>query len=246
MYFEDFISYFLAAQIISCIISIILGAYTCFGALKWRKGLISSIAAYWGLFLGVILGAMISTQDLTYIILFAVLGGVIFPILTYHIAGVNRFVIGFIVAMKLTFMVMTVLLKENQIGFDLLFTAPLIVGTIVGFILMAWTQIRVSAFVLACAFIGASELAPALAQLVNSVQFGITGDIGYFIDVYDIFFAFFRIELTDGMTLLFMIILMGAGIATQLRSVKNQGYDYSTPLIVFETTRKELHGRILS
>ena len=242
---DDFFERIIVFQIIIDLFNVFIGMGLCFGALKWRKGLIASVAAYWGLFLGITLGLAISSQDAAPVIICGLVGVILIPILTYNVSGVNRFIVGFIVASKLAFMVTTVLMRQNQLDIGTMFSLPLIIGTIVGLFLMVWTKMRVSAFVAACAFIGASQIAPTIAKYIHQIQYGFTGDIGYIFDVYDIIFGIFKIELTDGITLIAMLILMPIGIFKQLQSVKAQGYDYSTPIITYETNKKDMHGKIL-
>jgi len=209
-------------------------------------GLITTVATYFGIVLGFTLGyiSFISSGKVAPFLICILIGGIVFPILTYKVPTVNRFVVGFLVAMKLCFMVTTVLTKDGKMSISAMITAPLIIGTIVGIALMLWTQVSVSAFVAACAFIGASQIAPVISKYINQIQYGVTGNISYLFDPYDLVFALFKVELTDKWTLIFIVIFMIAGIYFQLKSVRDQGYDYNTPLIVYETNYKSKHGKI--
>ncbi len=90
-------------QILSDILSIILGTGLVFGALKWSKGLISITALYWGAFLGLILGYMFFSDNFELILYTVIIGAILLPILTYTVAGINRFILGFIVTNKFMF-----------------------------------------------------------------------------------------------------------------------------------------------
>ena len=243
---STFIQGIVIFQIVGDIFAATLGLGLCFGALKWKVGLITTVATYWGIVLGFALGyiSFLSSGKLVLLFICILIGALVFPVLTYKIPSINRFVVGFLVAMKLCFMVTTVMTKDGKMSISAMITIPLIVGTIVGIVLMLWTQVSISAFVGACAFIGSTQIAPVISKYINQIQFGVTGNISYLYDPYDIVFALFKVELTDKWTLIFVIIFMIAGIYFQLKSVKNQGYDYDTPLITYETDDKNKHGKI--
>lgn len=88
-------------QVISFLYDITLGAACCFGALKWRRGLITTASIGWGIFLGfgfAILLIEYVDASLDLLLLFPIIGMILLPILAYNIAGVNRFVLGYIVS----------------------------------------------------------------------------------------------------------------------------------------------------
>lgn len=139
-------------------------------------------------------------------------------------------------------MVTTLALKSGSIGIVEMLMVPLVIGAIVGIILMYWTQIRVSAFVLFCAFLGATQIAPTVAKYINRIIYGMQG--GTVFDLYDIIFALFGIELTDFWTLVVLLICMITGTVHHLKSIKKQGYSFDAPLISYETNDTSIHGRI--
>lgn len=233
---EGILSNLLVFQIITDLIKVTAGAGLCFGALKWRRGLLTTTAIGWGLFLGILaamfFGEVLGTGGAVICILAGLIG---LPILTYTIPGVNRFVLGFLVSCKLLFMLTTVLAKAGMMDFEMAFALPLIVGTLAGLALMAWTKVRVSAFVLGCTFIGASEIAPVVSEWANRILFSVTGDYSYIFDPIDLFFALFKVELTDQWMLISMIILMIWGGYRQIQRLKAAGISLDTPLIGFES-----------
>lgn len=235
---SEIASRLLIFQAVIDLIKITVGAGLCFGALKWRKGLLSATASYWGTFLGVVL-ALLFDADIETIIISACIGLVLFPVLTYTIAGVNRFVLGFLVSSKLFFMLTTVMAKSGDMDIELAIILPLIAGTTVGLFLMAWTRVRVSAFVLGCTFIGASEIAPVISEWANRILFAATGSYYYLFDPVDLLFSLFKIELTDTWTLIAMIVLMAWGGYKQLNNLKANGIPFDTPLIGFEVPRSD-------
>lgn len=229
-------------QIVSSIIKVTIGVGLCFGALKWRRGLLTSTAIGWGFVLGVLCAMALSPSgDGT--LLFILIGVIALPILTYSIPGVNRFMLGFLVSSKLLFMLTTVLAKEGGMDVGEAIVLPLVGGTVAGVALMAWTSMRVSAFVLGCTFIGASEIAPVISEWINRILFSVTGNITYLFDPVDMIFALFKIELTDIWVLLSMIILMIWGARKQIRALKEEGIPLDTPIIGFECLRAD-NGKI--
>lgn len=244
----EFLEYLAIFQIATDIYDLLIGSALIYGALKWRKGLLSTTACYWGIVLGFAGGGIIAyALDMPAVIFITIIiGAIVFPIMTYLIPAVNRFVLGFIVTMKLLYMLTTYLCKKGIMEFSVALISPLIVATILGILFMFMREMSVLPFALGCVFIGASQLAPTIAKYINQFIFGITQDFSLLFDPIDFIFALFKIELTDGWTLLLMIIFMVCGLPIQLGYIKKQGYDYDTPLIVFETDNEDMHGKIVS
>ena len=235
---SELLSRLVVFQVVIDLIKILVGTGLCFGALKWRRGLLSVTASYWGLFLGAVVGFLLDA-DIEVILICALIGLILFLILTYTIPGVNRFVLGFLVSSKLFFMLMTVLAESGDISIELAIIIPLIAGTVVGLILMAWTRVRVSAFVLGCTFIGASDIAPIISEWINRGLFAATGNINYLFNPIHFLFALFNIDLTDLWTLIVMIVLMVLGCFIQIRNLKNKNIPLNTPVIAFEVPRAD-------
>lgn len=249
MEFWDFIEFFssnlLVFQIVTDIISVTIGACLCFGALKWRRGLLTTTAIGWGFFLGAFIVMLLSDTIDESGALFCILAGtILLPILTYTVPGVNRFVLGYIVGFKLCFMLTTLMAKAGSIDILQAIAAPVVVGTIVGLGLMAWTQVRVSAFILACTFVGASEIAPVISKWINRFLFAGTGDWGYILDPIDLFFALFKVELTDKWAFISMLALMALGCYKRIKTLKEKNIPLSLPVIGFEVPNKEDNGKI--
>lgn len=234
-FFSTIISNMVVFEIISDLFSITIGAGLCYGALKWRRGLLTSTAIGWGALLGLVIAVFLTEIAGETGALIGFLTGLIgLPVLTYTVPGVNRFILGYLVSCKLFFMATTVLMKSGTMDIGTAFALPLAAGTLTGLCLMAWTKMRVSAFVLACSFIGASEIAPSISNLINRLIFSVTGDYSILFDPYDVFFALFKVELTDGWTLLAMILLMLWGGYKQIKSLNEHNIPLDTPLIGFE------------
>lgn len=157
-FLETILSNIVIFQVITALIKASVGLGLCFGALKWRqgalvwrRGLLTTISIAWGFALGVLVASTL--DDSTGALLCIIIGVIALPILTYTVPGVNRFMLGFLVASKLFFMLTMVLAKSGDMEVETAVFLPLIAGTVVGVCLMAWTKVRVSAFVLACTFI---------------------------------------------------------------------------------------------
>lgn len=234
---EDFFSRLLVFQVVIDIIRVTIGTGLCFGALKWRKGLLTTTALLWGLFLGLLASVILGNSTGDYSLIYIVIGAIVFPILTYTVPGVNRFVLGFLVSYKLTLMLTTVLAKAGDMEFGDAIVVPVVVGAVVGFFLMAWTRMRVSAFVLSCSFLGASEIAPVVSEWANRILYSTTGDYRFLFDPIDIMFALLRIELTDTWMLITMIVFMTWGGYKQLQNLKENNIALDTPIIGFEVPK---------
>ena len=246
---KDFLTYIAIFEIITDVYDALIGAGLVFGALKWRKNLLTTTAFYWGVVLGCISGLLICyflNVDFIIFIITTVLGAIILPILTYRIPAVNRFILGFLITMKLLYMLTTHLVSNNNIELSTAIISPLIGATVLGIIFMLLRQLSVLPFALGCVFLGASQLAPTIVKYINQIQFGITHDVSLLFDPVSFIFALFKIELTDGLTLIIMIILICIGLPIQLKDIKKQGYTYDTPIIVFETNDPNMHGKIIS
>ena len=232
----SFLENIIGLKLLSDVFSAIFGAWICFGALKWRKGLITTIAMYWGLFLGLFVGTMLAmnTYDPTSILVAPVVGLIILPIAVYKVPAVNRFIIGFIVAMKIVFMITTVLMKAGEMSISTALMVPLIVGTIVGVILMLWTQFSIGSYIIATSFIGAAQAAPSVSNIINYIEAGFTGEIWW--DPYDILFALFKIELTDFWTLVILIIMLAWACVYTYKHI-TAVIPPNTPLIVYERNK---------
>ena len=93
---------------------------------------------------------------------------------------------------------------------------------------------RISAFILGCTFIGASEIAPVISEWINRF-FAVTGDLNYLFDPIDLFFALFKVELTDHWMFISMIVFMILGGYKQIQQIQRAGIPLNTPLIGFES-----------
>lgn len=245
---EEIIARLLTFQFIGDLIDVIFGAGLCFGALKWRRRSLTWTAIIWGFVLGLWLGNAMTPffgESIEIILISALLGVIIFPIMTHNIPGVNRFVLGFIFGTKFTVMITTAMFKDGAMDLISTFTAPILIGTLIGLLMMAWIQMRVLPFVLCCTFVGASNIAPTIVEWINRGLFVATGDISILIDPIDLIFALFKIELTDSITLAVMTILVAVGCVVQLNNLSNRGISYDTPIIGFEVSPSD-NGKVFT
>lgn len=131
----------------------------------------------------------------------------------------------------------TFMAPNGDMGIEKAIVIPLAAGAIIAIVLMVWTEMSVSAFVLGCAFIGSSQIAPVCSEWINRIFFSVTGDVSYLIDPIDLFFALFKIDQTDGKTLFFMLFFMSMGCYKQINYLKQKGIPLNTPLITYEKWR---------
>ena len=62
-----------------------------------------------------------------------------------------------------------------------------------------------------------------------------TGNIEYLFDPIDLFFALFKVELTDARTFWVMLGLTGFGVYRQFSIMKKKGVPLDMPIIGFES-----------
>ncbi len=247
---DEIVGRIMLIKLLSDLLSVILGTGLLFGALKWSKGLISTTALYWGAFIGTIIGYLAFLDNIEFFLYSIIICALILPILTYTIAGVNRFILGFIVTTKIMYLITVPMFKDGNIDLPLAIFIPLLIGTFAGLFFMSWTKVKISTFIYACAFLGASEIAPVAADYVNQFFYGFTGLSWFMYNPLDFVFAIMKIQLTDWTTFILMMLLMAIGIYTQFKSVtaqlKAKGYEnpLEVPLITYETANRERHGKI--
>ena len=115
---RKFLAYITVFQIVTHIYDVLIGSALVFGALKWRKGLLSTVACYWGIVLGFLVGFFLVYSrhiDIIAILITTIMGAIIFPVLTYSVPAINRFVLGFLITGKLSYMITTYMWKEGYI-----------------------------------------------------------------------------------------------------------------------------------
>lgn len=79
--------------------------------------------------------------------------------------------------MDFGYIITTALVQRGVIDIGMAILAPLVMGLVVGLILAAWTNVSVSAFVAAVAFVGASQVGSTLGEVYNNIDFLRNGDI---------------------------------------------------------------------
>ena len=79
---REFLAYIAIFEILTDIYDALIGSALVFGALKWKKGLLSTVACYWGIVLGFFAGFLIAYNmdtDIMIIIFTIVMGAVFSP-----------------------------------------------------------------------------------------------------------------------------------------------------------------------
>lgn len=193
-----------------------------------------------------------------FFVISVILGAIIMPVLTYTVSKINRFVLGYIVGSKLTIIFTVGAIHDglDEIG-NYLFNGnlnieiiivmlmPVIIGSIFGIILASLDKFKISAYVVACSYIGASECAPNIEKYLGYIKAFLTGDIGAAIDPIDMIFSSYNIELNSMTTFVIIIILMGISSYYKIKSLLNQGYSLDTNIALLETEEGELVTEVL-
>lgn len=222
-------------------INVFVGASLCFGPLKWRKNLIAITALGWGAVLGFLIwDNFLSSGDIDSLIICCLIGAIVLAAMAYTVSVVNRFIVGYILGEKLTFMLTTVLAKEGFMDGKLAILLPILLGILVGLILMSRDHTGKKTYILAYTFVGASQVAPTVSDWINRGLFGITGDISFLFDPIDIIYSLFGIEITDVWTFIIVVLLMVLGVRTQMKlSQKSDGIVSTPPIITIDTAEDD-------
>lgn len=203
----------------------VVAAVMCLYGYKWSRGLIATVASYIGIGLGLFamaLGLEMGVKELFCLIIFAVIA-IGFVVLAYEWALLNHFLVGFIIATKLTFMI---LLQMAKISGDInssILVLPIIMGFVLGIVLVVKMNNKV--LLICVAYIGATEFVPKIMSFLNKTAFAVTGDGGYLIstDPIELILSFLGIEIPSLFECILVIVLFFGGYFWQKRCVEMQG-----------------------
>lgn len=227
-------------EIVAVVFNILLGlrvvtsAIMCVYSCKWRKGLIATTSIYIGVGLAVIVLAMLMESRIMDIEPAFILSAIIpflFPIMAYKWIWLNHFLIGFLVANKLLFMIIYRLMENGVIDTDFatLMIVPIIAGIIVGVIISCIFTYR--AVLLCMVYIGAVDLVLSISDIISKGLFVATSDISYVFDPEDIVLKFFGVEIPSGTEIVFILIVGIASFILQKNQLDRSGIDLSDYVI---------------
>jgi len=185
---SEFVEFFPFLLNAFSVIQIVSAGAMCIYGYKWRKGLIATLSIYIGICLGLVIATAIIEQDFENLplgVLMIPITTIVFYVLAYRWKALNHFLTGFLVANKLSFMVIYNLMHERIIDFDfgVLMTVPIVLGFLAGFIISScFTYVAV----LSCmVYIGTVELVTGVSDFINKSLFVATGNIDFIFDIED-------------------------------------------------------------
>lgn len=201
--------------------------------LAWRRGLMTATALYWGIAIGALLPFLMGAEA-GGIILGILIGAVAFPILTYTVPGVNRFVLGFIVTLKLTGMIALNLMMYNGLPLANAIGYSMLASIISACVFMALVSMPASGYIVATAFLGAVGLSTKIQDIFSGLQYTFTGNMSLLFDPASLIFAVLGIDYADMQRIAIIVVCMGIGGYFQYRKLIDEGYTPGTPMIAYE------------
>lgn len=208
------------------IIKAITSAIMCVYGYKWHKGLIATMSTYIGFTLGCTITYVLleSGAELECIIIVPICT-VVFAMCAYKVVWLNHFAAGYLLVIKITYMILYILMDNGIIETDggILFGVPIIIGFIAGLIICSVYNNYV--VILCVAFIGATELVPTVIDLINKTLFTITGDIGFIFDPRDFILGLFGIDTISTIEVIGILFVFGLSFLVQRKVLIDQGID---------------------
>lgn len=177
------------------LIQTITSAVMCVYGYKWANKLIAIMSGYIGIMLGVILaGVLLNAGAGLWSVWIVPICYFAFMWSAYKIMWLNHFCAGFLIAMKIMYMILYTLMERGAMDSSVgtLLGAPVIVGVIVGILISSIYNNYV--LLLCVSYIGATELVPRIVSFINKGLFAATGDLSYVFNPLDFLLGLFGIE----------------------------------------------------
>lgn len=216
------------------IIQTVSAGAMCIYGYKWRKGLIATLSIYIGIFIGVLIASAIIKQNyenITLGILMIPIITIVFYWLAYSWIALNHFLTGFLVANKITFMVIYNLMRSDVIDFDfgVLMIVPLLVGIVAGIIICCYfTYIAVLSCIV---YIGTVELVTGIADLINKSLFVSTGDIRFIFDIEDLLLKLVGVDVPSFWEVIFILLIGSVSFSIQKTILEEEGINLSNVIV---------------
>lgn len=204
------------------VVQTITSGVMCVYGYKWSRGLIAIMSSYIGFGLGLLLSVLfLESMGFGSFILIPICISIISG-LAYKNITFNHFVAGFLLAIKVSFMIVTKMYENGMISdFGWLIIAPLIIGAFVG--ILSCTVFS-NYIVLAClAFLGAVEFVPKVFEWINGTLFAVTGDWSYIFDPVSFILSIFGIEIPSGGEVFCILLLSVGGFYFQKLCAEKEG-----------------------
>lgn len=163
------------------ILQMIAAAVMCIFGYKWSKGLIATVAMYIGVVLGFFFAGFAYAKldfDSGICIVIFIATILLFDIMAYKNIKLNHFLAGFIVAVKLSFLLILQIMKLNIDFGGWMFIAPIIVGIIFGIIVVCNMNNKI--MIICTAYIGSTTFITEAKNLFQNIEFARTGDFTIF------------------------------------------------------------------
>ena len=220
------------------VIRMLISAVMCVIGYKWKKGLIGTVALYWGVYIGAIFAILLSEINLGIISILPVfIVPILLSIMAYRIAVVNHFFACFLVVLKLVFMIGILLIEQGTLDLgSWIIAAPFILAILGGIIFC--TKLNYYALIFCFAYIGATELVPKVIDFFNKSLFLATGDISTIFDPQAFLLNLVGVELPDMMTTIGIIVVMIISFIIQSFIAKTENIDLSKQ-VLDDTNYKE-------
>lgn len=214
--------YFIEAFII---FQTIISAVMCVYGYKWAKGLIATTSVYIGIYIGIFVAAFLvnsGTDEKTAIIVVPIVA-FLFWGFAYIWKPLNHFLAGFLLATKVAFMIIEILMNNEimDIDFEMLIGIPIVLGIIFGFV--ACSIFNNWILLLCVTFVGATNLVPHIFTWIDRGSFVITGDISYIMDPQSLILSLFGIEIPSFWEGFFIIAVFLGSFFWQKLLMKNNG-----------------------
>lgn len=225
----EFFAFILNALII---VRMCTGAVMCVFGYKWRKGLISIMAMYIGLFLGVLAFYLVASSGMD-----AGIGLVLCLVITvgfttaaYKNVTLNHFLTAFLVGIKLFTMFLYFLMEQGIIEYGWSLIVVPVLLSLVGAIYVC-QRFTYMAVVCCTAYIGAVEVSLSLSKLINGTLFSLTGDFGYLFDPVSFVLGLLGIDIPSGIEIVLIIVIFVVGAWYQRKKLIENNIDLSNVVV---------------
>lgn len=222
------------------VLQIITSAVMCLYGYKWSKGLIAIMSTYIGFTLGGIIAYFLLNIGVGYGCLWIVpICTISFAISAYTVVWINHFSAGYLVVIKICYMILYTLMDNGVMDTNITFLLimPLVIGFVAGIIICAVYNNYV--VIMCLSFIGATELIPKLFDLINKTLFVATGDIGFIFDPIDFILEIFGIDTISLWEVIGILVVFVLSFIWQRKLMIDNGIDLSGVTIDDRNYEKE-------
>lgn len=227
-----------ALQIMGYVLNIFIGIQTitsavmCVYGYKWRKKLIAIMSLYIGVTIGLVIAYFLLEGGAGLGCLWIIpICAVTFAGSAYKIVRLNHFSAGYLVSIKISYMVLYTLMDKGMMkaNISVLLVAPIIIGFIAGLIIVSVYNNYV--IILCLAFIGATEFVPKVVQFFNKTLFVATGDLSFIFDPVDYILGVFGIDTVSFIEAIGILAVFGLSFWWQRNTVTANGINLSDAVI---------------